>query len=496
MAITVSLYTFKKRENSTKQPSGSGSEAATDYSCTLLDNTSLMNPTFKLSIANNPIGKNYCYVADFNRYYFISDISSYQNFWYISCKCDVLASFKSEIKEESHYVLRAASAYDEYISDSFYGAKVTQTNTLLTSSGPFWWATNHSFVVGIVGNASSNQYQVGSVTYYQMDQTALNDFVYFLMHDLGTYCNITTAPYTDPGVQEALINPIQYIVSCIALPVGFPQSFTQVTSIKFGYYSWSVTGSGQIRALQFGETATETNTFTLTKHPQSSTRGKFLNGAPFTDYTFHLGPFGDIPIDPAPYIDVEKLRYKVVYDLCQGMGRLAIGPANSDTQVTSLSNLSYCGTAKVGADVQLAQALTNPLQAQLSWETGMNNVLRTGVGSGLSLATPSNILGAQNTLQETYVDAIKNKFPTCCGKGSPGSFISFKDEDFGCYLNAKFMTIVDENLAEIGRPLCQVKTIKNLSGYILCQNADAKISGTADEAALVNSYLNSGFFYE
>ena len=73
---------------------------------------------------------------------------------------------------------------------------------------------------------------------------------------------------------------------------------------------------------------------------------------------------------------------------------------------------------------------------------------------------------------------------------------SFKDEDFGCYLNAKFMTIVDENLTEIGRPLCQVKTIKNLSGYILCQNADAKISGTADEADLVNSYLNSGFFYE
>ena len=136
------------------------------------------------------------------------------------------------------------------------------------------------------------------------------------------------------------------------------------------------------------------------------------------------------------------------------------------------------------------------MEAQLSWETGLNNVIRTGIGSGLSPATAGNLIGAQNTLQETYVDAIKNKFPTCCGKGSPGSFLSFKDDSFGCYLIAKFMTVVDENLTEIGRPLCQTKQINTLSGYILCQLADAQISGTADEAALINNYLNSGFFYE
>ena len=122
--------------------------------------------------------------------------------------------------------------------------------------------------------------------------------------------------------------------------------------------------------------------------------------------------------------------------------------------------------------------------------------MSTGLGGGISFSTPSNLLNAQNTLQETYVDAVKNKFPTCCGKGSPGSFLSFKDSDFGCYLIAKFMTVVDENLTEIGRPLCQTKQIKTLSGYILCQLADAQISGTADEAALINSYLNTGFYYE
>ena len=493
MSITVTLYSLTKRENSTKRPTGSG----TDFSCTMIDDTSLMNPTFKLSIGSNPIGYNYCYVSDFGRYYFITDIRTYQNFWYISCRCDVLASFKTQIGSQTHYVLRAASEYDEYISDNHYGAKINEAATLLTSSGPLYWGTNHSYVVGITGYAPDNAYQVGSVTYYQFDDDMLLNFVYYLMHDLGTYCNIVTAPYTDPGVQEALINPIQYIVSCVALPVGFPASYTQETDINFGYYHWTVQGTGKVRALQLGETVTETGTITLTKHPQASTRGKFMNGAPFTSYTFHLGPFGDIPLDPADYIDATNFRYKILYDMCQGMGRLTIGPAIEGNN--NIINISYCGSAKVGADVQLSQALTNPLTAQLSWEVGMNNVFTTGMGAGLannSINLANSLVQAQNVLQSTYVDAVQNKFPACCGKGSPGSFLSFKDSDFGCYLLAKFMSVVDENITEIGRPLCKSKQLNTLSGYILCQNADAQIPGTADEAAQINAYLNTGFFYE
>ena len=60
----------------------------------------------------------------------------------------------------------------------------------------------------------------------------------------------------------------------------------------------------------------------------------------------------------------------------------------------------------------------------------------------------------------------------------------------------KYYLLVDENLAEVGRPLCQPKQINTLSGYIQCENADCTISGTHDEAAKVNEYLNSGFFYE
>ena len=495
MPITVTLYSFTKRENSTKRPSSGG----TDYSCTLIDNTSLMNPTFKLSIASNPIGKNYCYVSDFNRYYFITDIVSYQNFWHISCTCDVLASFKTEIGSQSHYVLRSSSDHDEYISDNFYGCKINRTSVRLPQSGVLAWSTGHSYIVGIVSNAANASEQVGSITYYQMDDLGLKNFVYYLMHDIGSYCNITTAPYTDVGVQEALLNPIQYIVSCIAVPITFPTTYTGVSQIRFGYYFWNVLGSGKYRVIELGETKDEYGIITLPKHPQANARGKFMNGAPFTENIFHLGPFGDIPIDPADCIDVDNLGYRITYDLAQGVGRLAVGPAIwSETQIGhwNFTSISYCGTTMVGAPINLTQVLTNPLQAQVSWQTGMNNVVGTGVGAGLTPSTLKNLLSAQNVLTETYADAAKNRYPSVNGVGTPGSFINFFDHEYGCYLLAKFMRVVDENNTEIGRPLCKTKQINTLSGFILCQMADCHITGTQDEAQKINGYLNSGFFYE
>ena len=493
MSIQVTLLTFNKRENSTLKPTAAQISGGSTLDCLLLDNTSLMNPTFKLNVTGNPVGFNYCYVPSFERYFFINDWSYDKGFWYAACTCDVLASWKTEIGAGSHYVLRSASHYDEYISDPYYGAKITESAVRLPQSGALYWSTNHSYVVGITGYAPSTDQQVGSLTYYQMDDIGLYNFIYYLMHDVTDWCDIPTAQY-DPGVQEALLNPIQYIVSCIAIPVGFPSVYTQTSRIHFGYYYFDIPGTGKYRTIKLGETETETDIISIPKHPQAATRGKYMNAAPFSTYTFHLGPFGDIPLDPADFVDAENLRYKITYDICQGVGRLVVGPAISGN--TNITNVSYCANVQVGASVQLAQAIIDPLKAELSWETGMNSVLATGVGSGLSTGTFSNFLNAQNVLQQTYADALRNRYPSVSGKGAPGSFFSFFDADYGCYLLYKYMLAVDENLTENGRPLCQVKQLNTLSGYAVCQNADCIIPGTHEEASKINGYLNSGFFWE
>lgn len=487
MAITVRLYTFTKRENSTKRPSSGG----TDYSCTLIDNTSLMNPTFKLSIASNPIGKNYVYVPDFNRYYFINDIVSYQNFWHITCTCDVLASFKTEIGSESHYVLRSASSYDEYISDNVYTTKITQKGTHIISSTSLNWNTGHSYILGIIGNSNR---QVGSVTYYQMDDTALKDFISFLMHNINDWCNIPTAEY-DTGVKQALLNPIQYIASCMAFPAAFPSSYTQVKFINFGYYHWNVTGNGKIRIVEIGESHEETVTVSIPKHTQANSRGKYMNCAPYSDYSLRFAPIGEIPIDPASLVAASDLIVKCKYEYIQGQGVVTVGP-KLNPNANTISIVNYCGTCQVGVPIQLTQAIIDPLKAQVQWQKDTSAIVTNGAKN----ITPGGIFDTAfnftNNMDYAMANALYNKYPQVHSVGNNGSLINFFDLDWGLYINYKYYELVDEDISEFGRPLCKVKQLNTLSGFILCSNAECHISGTYDESTKINGYLNGGFYYE
>lgn len=494
MAITVTLYSFNKRENSTKRPSTGG----TNYSCVLIDETSLMAPTFKLEIGSNPIAKNYCYVADFDRYYFIEDVTSNQGFWYITCKEDVMASYRGTIGASSHYVLRAASAYDEYITDAMYPAKCKMAGNHTESGSVMAWGTQHCYIVGITGYSQDIlTAQTGSVTYYQMNDAALYNFIYYLMHDISQWCDIQAQGYDDPGVQEALINPIQYVVSCIGLPIAMNSDWTTANHIDFGYYTWNMSGpasGAQTYVVPRAATVTESADITIHKHPQASTRGIYLNGSPYSDYMFHCGPWGDIPIDPAALIDAEKLHYQILYDVCQGGGRLQVSPYASSV---TWPNILYSGYAQVGVPIQLSQAIINPYLSSRQYSEDYNATLGAALGtaSGVMSMNASGFADYQSSREKIIYDATVSKYPSVQSAGSNGSMLSFVDT-YKCFLNHHWYTVVDENITELGRPLYQVKRIDTLSGYVLCQGADIQISGTREEALAINNYMNSGFFYE
>lgn len=63
----------------------------------LRSESSVITPSFMVEI-ENPSNYNYCYIEDFHRYYFISDITSIRTgIWKIDCLVDVLMSFKTDI---------------------------------------------------------------------------------------------------------------------------------------------------------------------------------------------------------------------------------------------------------------------------------------------------------------------------------------------------------------------------------------------------------------
>lgn len=76
----------------------------------LLEESSIINPKFQVSNPN--FTANYCYVPDFNRYYYITNITVDKNrLFVINAKCDVLQSFFNEIKE-SPVIIKRSSKLD------------------------------------------------------------------------------------------------------------------------------------------------------------------------------------------------------------------------------------------------------------------------------------------------------------------------------------------------------------------------------------------------
>ena len=51
-------------------------------------------------------------------------------------------------------------------------------------------------------------------------------------------------------------------------------------------------------------------------------------------------------------------------------------------------------------------------------------------------------------------------------------------------------------IAKKGRPVAKTDTISSYSGFVQCDQASVSCSGTAIEKDRINSYLNTGFYYE
>ena len=63
----------------------------------ILDNCSVVNPTFKMVDKDIYLTANYCYVDTLRRYYYIDDIELSNGFAYLHCTVDVLMTYKEEI---------------------------------------------------------------------------------------------------------------------------------------------------------------------------------------------------------------------------------------------------------------------------------------------------------------------------------------------------------------------------------------------------------------
>ena len=475
MSINVTFSSFSKRENSTKQQS-----SGVTKSCILKDPCSVLNPVVRVTITN-PSAYNYAYIADFGRYYYVQDwVSETADIWEAHLRVDAMASWKSYITSQSHYVLRSASDYDEDIVDSLYPTNGNVTIDDGSGSEAAFKQTDIISIIGLLNSNTSNKF--GAAQLYVVSETEQGKLMAYLMGTATAGVNVMVgmegiltawAQASDElkqGIAKSLAEPGQYITESYMLPYHIDCGNDE--QLKAGYFTISAAQGAPVQG-----TATlksiKNITLTLPDHPQAATRGKYLNLDPYSRYWLYLGPFGVFPLDSSMVYNDRTITIPVYGDLNGNICcRIMIGGHPAAVLHANVK----CNFPVAQTNISFGQAVGAANSAVLS-------AARLGMGDA----------GAIISGISSIASAAEASMPKLMSQGAQGTFVNVFDA-FNVY--GEFHEIVDDMNAERGRPLCQEKTLSTLSGFCMCADAEVSAPCTKEEAAEINAYLNSGFYIE
>ena len=120
---------------------------------TLREPSSIVDPTITIE-RGSPIGFNYAHITDFNRYYFVTGVSSEHNgLIAISMHVDVLMTYKTEIAAATGVVKRQENKYNLYLDDGIFKSYQNTKHKLITFPNSF---TDFSFILTLAGNSPSS----------------------------------------------------------------------------------------------------------------------------------------------------------------------------------------------------------------------------------------------------------------------------------------------------------------------------------------------------
>lgn len=458
---------FVKKLNSTKRPSSGG----TTKTVRLKENTSIKNPVFILNENNFA----YNYVQYGATYYFINDIVSINNSMAeYHCSIDILATFKDAIGAAQLMVVRADSNYDGSITDVLYPAK-TDIVVRESSGTPIWDTLDPTFIISTVNKSGPNKF--GLTSYYALDTATLEGFADYLF-DYASYGSDTSE--ISESLFKSLFNPIQYVqtTKCIPLTAGTIGG-TYVDRISFGWWKFEIPSWSASSPAITGDGVNKHVNITLPKHPQASSRGSYLNAAPYSEYVLDFRPFGVFPLDSQKLIEASSIQCEVNIDISTGIGTLNVYADSAN------GNLITTASADCAVDIALAQFSKNQVAAQAQTASNVSSAWK----SAMKLDVGGAVAGTLNSVNSAYEAQV----PEYVERGVNGGFVSFA---FPPKIHAKFYRIVDEDRANLGRPCCKKLTISSLSGYVQTMTGEIDSNADEEEKQIINNYLTGGFYYE
>lgn len=463
----VYFWTLSKKTNSTLTPT----TGRTEFNCRLLDGSGIMNPSIQLNIglAQDPSQFNYCHIPEYNRYYYVTEWYFQDGLWTASLNVDVLTTYKSQIGSSTLYVLRASNEYDGRIVDTLYPVKTGCSYSHPIQLSPF--NSNGVFVLGV----TSTQGDYGSLTYSVVNAAGLQTLCNYLINSAVSESNGFSLSDASLKLQTSLIDPLQYIKTCMYFPFAMSDFSLQSATTSFDIFMWTV--SNVFNARITGTRIRKQFSIDIHKHPQTNSRGNYMNTAPYSILTLYAPPFGVIDIDTTITCNASTIDFDLAVDPISGKGVL---------KVICNGSIMNRLEAQIGVPIQLSQVTKDWLGAASSTLSAVGNI----VGAGLS----GNAGGVISGVASGIDSAARALTPRQQSMGSGGGFIDIYPYSYE--LDHQFFEPVADDISHHGRPLCQLRQLSSLGGYMLIQDGDVPIPGTAEEAQRIKSFLESGFYYE
>lgn len=461
MALDVRFGNVSKKNNSTYTGTFTAS-----LSCILKESCSILNPSLFVEIGN-PSSYNYCYISNFNRFYYVNNWTWERGRWLAECSVDVMATYKSQIGASSQYILRASNDSDGTILDTMYPTKNVISERSGYGSNPF--QTGY-YVIGMISPYSVN----GAVTYYAFTLGEFSNYCHYLFSTGQDSIYNLTDIAQDISIEmwKSLYNPSQYIVSCMYIPMDISNLLNPISSIPYGYWRIPVSGSIVVASIA------DTSSFNIPwegQHP-NDTRGDYVYCSPYTQVDFSFQPFGFVQLPSDIVYKQGGVYAELSVDVMTGEGILFLGGSTFPYAVLK---------AQVGVPIRIAQMSTDILGAATTAVSGVANT----VGSVMS----GDIAGAIATGASAIDSTVRAQVPKLSVVGGGGGLSALNYTPRAVF---RYYSLVDEDNGRLGRPLCQHRQISSIGGYLLCENAAVDIPGTMEESERVNQIMNTGFYYE
>lgn len=472
MSLTATFYHFHKRHNSTLVPDNTVTSQTFDID--LKDDCSLVNPTFFFKKSDSAFKLNYCSFE--GRYYFVEDVTSVRNnLWEVSCRCDVLATYKEQIEDTYAFIqyCTGGTGLNNIVDNRIPVGIGSSVSSNVAAVDSFIFSTFPIVILSLTGSGSSGLFVLDS-------WSSIPDILNGVDNWWGSAVGTAT-------VYDDIVKSIKQLftsggaASCIKNAIGLPIAASGIslgaaTTLSLGAYPTNVTGYA---LNQFIKTSTSTVVI-----PWQHT--DWRRNSPYTKIELFLPCLGNLSIDATEVSAFPSLDIDYSLNLSSGDMAARVRGSGSNVIVGMLSGNIAQGISIGSSNTNYSGVIGGLATAAAATAGAVASGGLTLAGAGVIAAGAAASLGSINGQSQGF------------GNMSGGASVGVGTTIICSTICANLAHGLSNLDARQGMPLMAVDKIENHSGYIQTVNASVGGGGNITDAERreINSLLDGGIYYE